>query len=547
MPDVEAAGSRAVGVVYTREWVVQLMLDLVGYAANEDLGADTIVEPGCGDGAFLTQIVARLIDSASRHARDLASLHHAIRACDVDPAALVKARDRVRTQLHDAGVPPQPAEALVNSWIIEADFLLDDLGIQARWVVGNPPYVRVEEANADTYKKYRARWSTMSGRADLYIGFFEAGLKMLKPGGELCFICADRWMHNQYGSALRKYVIENHSMRLLLEVHESDVFDAQVAAYPAVTVMRRAEQEMTALATARSTFDGEAAARFIAWWRGDRTQSSTDEAFTAATIEGRFQANSSWPSGPPERLLLIANLEQRYPSLVEVGIKVGVGIATGADKVYVVSGEPDIEPDLLKRAIGPADILDGHVAWRGRLLISPWVDNQLAPLESYPRLKRYFESTQDVVKARYVAKRNAKTWWRTIDRPPADEYVGPKLVVADINDRIEPVLDRDGYWPLHSAYFITSDTWDLEVLGGYLLSDVAAAFVEAYSVKMANGHLRISAQYLKKIRLPPYAELTPDDRAGLAGAFHARDRGEASIIVRRVTNIGSADPGQSLS
>ena len=54
------------GEVFTRRWVVDLILDLVGYTPDEDLGAQTLVEPSCGTGAFLVPVVDRLIESSAR-------------------------------------------------------------------------------------------------------------------------------------------------------------------------------------------------------------------------------------------------------------------------------------------------------------------------------------------------------------------------------------------------------------------------------------------------------------------------------------------------
>ncbi|MGH4015414.1 MAG: Eco57I restriction-modification methylase domain-containing protein [Pseudonocardiaceae bacterium] len=51
---------------------------------------------------------------------------------------------------------------------------------------------------------YRSACPTMGGRADIYVGFYEVGLRSLRPGGRLGFICADRWMRNQYGHRLRE-------------------------------------------------------------------------------------------------------------------------------------------------------------------------------------------------------------------------------------------------------------------------------------------------------------------------------------------------------
>ncbi len=48
------------------------------------------------------------------------------------------------------------------------------------------------------------------------MAFFEKGLDMLEPGGTLCFICPDRWLHNAYGRRLRKRI----SLHFTLSLHE---------------------------------------------------------------------------------------------------------------------------------------------------------------------------------------------------------------------------------------------------------------------------------------------------------------------------------------
>lgn len=68
------------GEVFTRRWIVDLILDLIGYTPEKDLGAQAMVEPSCGTGAFLVPVVQRLIASSESHGRDLGFLHSAIRA-----------------------------------------------------------------------------------------------------------------------------------------------------------------------------------------------------------------------------------------------------------------------------------------------------------------------------------------------------------------------------------------------------------------------------------------------------------------------------------
>jgi len=59
------------GVVYTRPWVVNLILDLAGYDPDRNLVDLVAIEPSCGDGEFLEQIIRRLSSSCRRQGRPL--------------------------------------------------------------------------------------------------------------------------------------------------------------------------------------------------------------------------------------------------------------------------------------------------------------------------------------------------------------------------------------------------------------------------------------------------------------------------------------------
>ena len=64
----DAAGH---GEVFTRRWVVELILDLVGYTPDRPLHELTVVEPACGSGAFLGPIAERVSASCRAHDVDL--------------------------------------------------------------------------------------------------------------------------------------------------------------------------------------------------------------------------------------------------------------------------------------------------------------------------------------------------------------------------------------------------------------------------------------------------------------------------------------------
>lgn len=526
------------GEVFTRRWVVELILDLAGFTSDRDLAGMMAVEPSCGSGAFLVPMTERLIESCRRHGRPLTDVGDALRAFDLLPANVELAQKAVAKALADEGVDAADALSLSTRCVLAADFLLAKHELEADFVLGNPPYIRLEDVPARRSAAYRRACPTMRGRSDIFVGFIERGLRMLRPDGVLGFIVADRWMHNQYGADLRRFIASGYSVDTVLSMHDVDAFEAQVSAYPAITVIRRGPQRSSVVANASKLFDADAAATLSKWVRSQSTDRTT-KAVSATKLPRWFDADTSWPSGNPANLALLADLEMRFPPLEDAatGTKVGIGVATGNDAVYLTDDPDLVEQDRLLPMLTTRDTVTGVAQWSGTYLVNPWENGELVSLRDYPRFARYLESWNGEVKGRHVAQKNPDRWYRTIDRVDPTLLERPKIVIPDLKAHIHPVLDRGETYPHHSFYVVTSDIWDLEVLGGLLLSDIAELFVAMYCVRMRGGCYRFQAQYLRRIRVPDASSIGARDQAGLRKAFAARDRTLASALSRKVYGL----------
>jgi hypothetical protein len=187
-----------------------------------------------------------------------------------------------------------------------------------------------------------------------------------------------------------------------------------------------------------------------------------------------------------------------------------------------------------------ADTNTGELKWSGHYLVDPWDRHGLIDLRDYPLLACYYEENRERLCSRNVAQRQAIHWYRTIDRVNHALTATTKLYVADIRGVLSPVLDPGTTYPHHNLYFMHSSTWDMQALGGLLLSDICQFFMECYGVRMRGGYLRFQAQYLRRIRVPRPETISPADMAALAGAFARRDRTAATTIAHnlyRVTEI----------
>src|SRR5450759_1596279 len=377
---------------------------------------------------------------------------------------------------------------------------------------------------------YMGMCSTMTPGSDIFVGFIETGLRSLKRGGVLSFIVADRWMHNSYGRRLRGLVADCYAVEAVCEMHGVNAFAEDVSAYPAITQIRRSRQGEAMYAAASERFDAVAAQRLMSWVRGG-TERSDDPDFRATRLPGWFHTEGMWPSASPERIALLETLNDAFMPLEDqaTGTRVGIGIATGADDVFVTGDEFLVEHDRMLPLVTTAHIKSGHLEGHDKWLVNPWDDaGRLVELGAYPRLESYLSTKAERLARRHIAQKSPADWYRTIDKVYPGLRGAPKLLLADMKATIQPVLDPGFGYPHHNLYWITSAGWDLEVLGGILLSRVAQMFVEAYGVKMRGGTLRFQAQYLRLIRVPAPGSVPPALAARLKRAFQTRDVSEAT-------------------
>ena len=82
------------GVVYTRPWVADLVLDLAGYDPEKNLVDVIAVEPSCGSGEFLEPMIRRLSSSCRRQERSLQDCEGSIMAFDLSRSAVSESRER---------------------------------------------------------------------------------------------------------------------------------------------------------------------------------------------------------------------------------------------------------------------------------------------------------------------------------------------------------------------------------------------------------------------------------------------------------------------
>lgn len=539
VPDTRSCGLRAAiklvansgveerGAVFTRPEVVAFILDLAGYHSEADLTGTRFLEPAAGQGDFLLPAVSRLLDSYFAHG---GVAHHAgralkdaVRAVELHAGTFATLKARVRQLLRERGIAKTTADTLVRAWLIRDDFLLAALPPDFTYVVGNPPYVRQERIPEELLAEYRARYKTLYDRADLYIPFLERGLSLLAAGGTLAYICPDRWLTNKYGGPLRELIRQRHHIQHYVDMTGTDAFYAEVSAYPAIFVIGEGRGAETRVVR-RPPIDA-ALLRTLASAMAAEESAAHPLVTRVATESKKSSAPLVLKPAADERDVL-HRLERTFLPLEAAGCKVGIGVATGCDNVYISRYDRlDVEPERKLPLVMAPDIRSGMIRWSGKGIVNPFLGSgELARFEEYPRFAAYLRAHEATLRKRHVAQQHPTRWYRTIDRIYPALISVPKLLVPDIKGIANVVYDPGSYYPHHNLYYVTSHAWDLEALQAILRSDVALFFVAAYSVRMRGDYLRFQAQYLRRIHVPNWDTLPEQVRSDLIVAARSGDR-----------------------
>lgn len=484
------------GLVITKPIVVNKMLDLVGYIADNDLRAIRVTEPAAGDGAFAISIVNRLYESSLIHRFDFKIALSNLSFYEIDPINADFLKCRIEKFLSPIGI------GMPNSIIKIEDFLLSNAH-SCDIIIGNPPYVRHENIPQNLKEIYRRRFKTFTHRSDLFIAFYEKGLTVLSNDGILSFICANRWLKNQYGKKLRQLISSLFSLEAIIDLENSSPFEEEVIAYPAITNIRK--KKGNNLVNYYVVNDLPALQKF--------------SKFSEPNWILNIRISDNWFSNIESFELFSKYLD----TIPNQGFKIGIGVATGCDNIFIGSDLMDkVEPELILPILMTKDLKKNNFCWSGNFIINPFTKSgSLICLDEFPKAKSYFEANKEILINRHIGKKNPNHWFRTIDKINVELVKKDKILLPDISGNSQIFLDNGKYYPHHNIYYITGRSKEkLVLLAAVLMSDFVRNQLLQLGNKMNGGYPRWQIQNLKKLSIPIIDAIPQESKERLTKAYH---------------------------
>ncbi len=92
-------------------------------------------------------------------------------------------------------------------------------------VIANPPYVRQEEIQ-EFKPALKRSFECFTGTADLFVYFYERGVKLLRDGGAIALITSNKYYRAGYGEKLRGFLPRELTLHQIIDFGDAPVFEA---------------------------------------------------------------------------------------------------------------------------------------------------------------------------------------------------------------------------------------------------------------------------------------------------------------------------------
>ena len=369
-------------------------------------------------------------------------------------------------------------------------------------IVGNPPYVSSSKIDTES-KELLCNWSVASsGKADLYIPFFQIALESLKFNGYLGYITVNNFYRSVNGRELRKYLSFHKYQLRLLDFGSEQIFKGR-STYTCICLIQKHEGDVAYQKCLSSELDIELKKKFL-----------------HLAYNGLNDVDGWMLSG---ELNIIENVSKIEKTGISLGSLVNIknGFATLKNNIYVFtplreddefyyfekdSTEYCVEKKICRDVIKP-NTLDENIPLNKQIeqLIFPYIQIEEKTVlmgeeflqRNFPKAYIYLTAHKDVLALRDKGNRTYTEWY-AYGRTQALNIKGYKLLFPYLAAKPIFVLSEDTELLFYNGYALVSDDLEqLKVLKRVLCSKVFWYYIKNSSKPYGGEYMSLAKNYVK--------------------------------------------------
>lgn len=376
-------------------------------------------------------------------------------------------------------------------------------------IIGNPPYVKLEQIKEASQRLEKVGFSTFEKRSDLYVLFVEQGFNLLKPYGKISYIMPNKWLQAGYGKPLRQLFLRQN-LQQLIDFGDVQIFEGATT-YPCIFIAEKnAPSDIMQVAVLRTSK------------QHDFAQNVADnlQIFQAAAF-----GENTWVISSSGEKQLLGKLKNQFGSLKDfIQGEAYYGVKTGLSEAFFV--DEKTKEYLIKQDIKVEEIL--HPMLQGRDLLrygTPEISNYLIGtfpalelnIDDYSSIKNHllqfdkrkleqsgtsFENENgEKIKSR---KKTKNQWFETQDTVAYHHiFKQPKIMYQTFQVKPCFIYDEQNLFCNNSVWVISTNNKGLLAI---LNSKMGWWLIGKYCTQIQNGY-QLIWEYFNQI---PIAEPTPE-------------------------------------
>jgi adenine-specific DNA-methyltransferase len=467
------------GQIYTPNFIVDKVLDDVGFVGH-DIICKRILDPACGDGQYLIEIVKRIIGVSKPE--DLTYNLSFVYGWDIDPIAVLECKRHLNRLVEGLGITIDWNISVCNALEkLPRLNLFNERPCLFNFIVGNPPYIRIQHLEKENRNFIQKEYSfCRKGSTDIYIAFFELALNLLNDEGICGFITPNTYFYTETANELRAKLWDGKLLRKVANYGAIQIFD-NATTYSAITI----------------------------FGRGCRDSFKFEEAYTAYDFFEKKIFFEQVFHGDPWQLTATKHIDKAGRKLKEM-CRIQVGLTTLCDKAYFLTlkdsidkysvvyskltGLVKIESAILRPIIKASRYRSsGHIIKEYALFPYELINNEYKVIpedrisQEYPLAYQYLLDVKSNLDSRDNGKLNSVAWYAYGRNQGINIPRSKKILFSPISKTPNfQICDREDVL-FYSGYCILYDG-DLNQLLTELNSNRMADFISVSSRDFRGGY-----------------------------------------------------------
>ena len=387
-------------------------------------------------------------------------------------------------------------------------------------LIGNPPYVRIQNTPSEKRRCYTLSYITAAGRFDVSTLFIELSENLLKENGRFGFIVSNKILSTAGATRLRSFLLTRFHIEEIVDLSDTKLFVAAVL--PMILIASRSSgksgnriayssiTELHGIPTSAVPVENVLCLLDNSEIPFEQDVSVANRVFKLQRFYTDTPSSKAnvWTFHNECHSRILSKIRQNSAcTLGNISKKISVGLKTTADDIFI---KPMTRDFIKRKGLEAAlvfPVLESHninrwtYTWdphRDLFVLYPHIERngKVVPVEldGYPRIKEYLEANRPQLEARTYLMKGGRRWYEVWVHQSPRDFSKKKIITPDISSSNRFAFDDRGFYVNGTCfYLILTDESDASY---YSILGLLNSKVIEYFHKISSGN----SLYAKRFR-----------------------------------------------